>query len=116
MALGWVVEEVVNHPQAGRAAFFPLWPEERAVGGPRGAHCPNARLGAGNSEISASRDLHLQSSGWLEGKCSGDLSKDVQADPRLKASWPSLLSQREGEARRGRWVTEPALLCLTVCV
>lgn len=108
MALRWVAEEAVNHPQAGRAAFGPLWPEERAVGGPRGAHCPNARLGTGNSESQSeqgsvgSGDLHLRSSGWLEKKCSSDdLSKDVQADPRLKASWPSLLNQKGGEARRG---------------
>lgn len=40
-----VPEEALNHPQAGRAACGPLWPEDRAVGGPWGAHCPNARLG-----------------------------------------------------------------------
>lgn len=62
VALRGVAEEAVNHPQAGRAAFGPLWPEERAVGGPWGAHSPNARLEAGNSES--------QSEGqWALGTC-----------------------------------------------
>lgn len=45
-----MAEEAVNLPQAARVAFGPLWPQQRAVGGPWGAHCPNARLGAGSSE------------------------------------------------------------------
>lgn len=62
VALRWMAEEAVNHLQAGRAACGPLWPEERAVGGPWGAHCPNARLGAGNSGS--------QSEGqWALGTC-----------------------------------------------
>lgn len=64
-----VPEEALNHPQAGRAACGPLWPEDRAVGGPWGAHCPNARLGHRDHGMEPETQRVRVEGHWALGTC-----------------------------------------------
>lgn len=75
-----VAEEAVNHPQAGRAAFGPLWPEDRAVGGPWGAPCPNARLGHHDHCMEPETQRVRVEGQWALGICSSRLLVGCEGD------------------------------------